>query len=67
MEYEATFSGRLDASHVDDMPVGEDDEGMMVNSATGNELKKSESKGLEANLPRYKTRLFAAEYASRHS
>jgi len=44
--------------------MGEDDEGMMVNSATGKELKKSENKGLEANLPRYKTRLFAAEYVS---
>jgi hypothetical protein len=44
--------------------MGEDDEGMM--SATGKELKKSESKGLEANLPRYKTRLFAAEYVSHH-
>lgn len=57
----------MDASHLDDMPVGEDDEGMIVNSATGHELKKSESKGLEANLPRYKTRLFAAEYESHHS
>jgi hypothetical protein len=28
-------------------------------------LKKSESKGLESNLPRYKTRLFAAECLSR--
>ncbi|XP_024396231.1 protein SWEETIE isoform X4 [Physcomitrium patens] len=65
LEYEASTSGRLDITPLDDMPMGEDDEGMIVNNAAGKETKKSESKGVEANLPRYKTRLFAAECLSR--
>lgn len=51
----------MDAGQLEDMPMGEDDEGMIVSSNTGQDVKKSESKRYEANLPRYKTRLFAAE------
>lgn len=65
-EYEESSGDRFDSSQVDHVPMGEDDEGMIANSATGKELNKSESKGLEANLPRYKTRLFAAEYVSHY-
>lgn len=62
-EYEESSSDRFDSGQADQAPMGDDDEGMIVNSATGKEMKKSEV-GLEANLPRYKTRLFAAEYVS---
>lgn len=46
-EYEESSSDRFDSGQADQAPMGDDDEGMIVNSATGKEMKKSEV-GLEA-------------------
>jgi hypothetical protein len=49
--------------HQDEVAKGEDIEGMIVSSGMGPPSGKSESKGKDNHMPRYKTRLFAAEYA----
>ncbi|KAH9566013.1 hypothetical protein CY35_04G109200 [Sphagnum magellanicum] len=51
--------------HQDEVAKGEDIEGMIVSSGMGPPSGKSESKGKDNHMPRYKTRLFAAECLSR--
>lgn len=62
LEYEVFISGCLDIIFLDDMFMGEDDEGMIVNNVVGKEMKKSESKGVEVNLLCYKICFFVVEY-----